>query len=196
VKAPRGGMPEFLLQYPFFFSLAGAAIAGASAFLLRRAALTLGPWLWPPSWAASAGSTAGFLWSFAWAWNLESNPVSGPQLLLVVIGWAAVLAGLGLGLWGLSALGLRALLPRPADRLETRSPYQRLRRPMALGAMLAGLGATLIVATPAAWLCYLTWLLLASVLLELEEWELRGRIPAARKYLARTPRYLPRGQSK
>jgi hypothetical protein len=184
-------MPEFLLYYPFFVSLAAAAIAGASAFLLRRAALTLGRWLWWLSWAASAGSTAGFAWSFTWAWGLESNPVSGLQVLLVVIGWAAVLGGVTLGLWGLSALGLRALLPQFGDRLETRPPYRHLRRPMALGAILAGLGATLIVETPAAWLCYLTWLALASLLQELEEWELRGRVPAAREYHSRTPRYLP-----
>jgi protein-S-isoprenylcysteine O-methyltransferase Ste14 len=99
-----------------------------------------------------------------------------------------------LGLWGLSALGLRALLPQFGDRLETRPPYRHLRRPMALGAILAGLGATLIVETPAAWLCYLTWLVLASLLQELEEWELRGRVPAARAYQERTPRYLPRRQ--
>ena len=187
-------MPEFLLYYPFFVSLAAAAIAGASAFLLRRAALTLGRWLWWLSWAASAGSTAGFAWSFTWAWGLESNPVSGLQVLLVVIGWAAVLGGVAMGLWGLSALGLRGLLPQPADRLETRPPYQHLRRPMALGAILAGLGASLIVETPASWLCYLTWLGLASLLQELEEWELRGRVPAARAYHSRTPRYLPRRQ--
>jgi hypothetical protein len=185
-------MPEFLLYYPFLVSLAAAAIAGACAFLLRRAALTLGRWLWWLSWAASAGSTAGFAWSFTWAWGLEANPVSGPQVLLVVIGWAAVLAGVALGLWGLSALGLRALLPQYGDRLETRPPYRHLRRPVALGAIVAGLGATLIVETPAAWLCYLTWLVLASLLQELEEWELRGRVPAAREYQARTPRYLPR----
>ena len=185
-------MPEFLLYYPFLVSLAAAAIAGACASLLRRAALTLGRWLWWFSWAASAGSTAGFVWSFTWAWGLESNPVSGSQVVLVVIGWGAALAGVALGLWGLSALGLRALLPQPSDRLETRPPYRHLRRPMTLGAIVAGMGATLIVDTPAAWLCYLTWLALASLLQELEEWELRGRIPAAREYQSRTPRYLPR----
>jgi protein-S-isoprenylcysteine O-methyltransferase Ste14 len=185
-------MPEFLQYYPFFFSLTAAAIAGASAFMLRRAAHTLGRWPWRISWIASAGSSGGFAWSFFWAWDLEKNPVSGPQILLVVLGWTAVLGGIALALWGLSALGMRAVLPRITDRLETGPPYDRLRRPMALGGIVAGLGATLIVETPAAWLCYLAWVFLASLLLELEEWELRGRIPAARDYHARTPRYFPR----
>jgi protein-S-isoprenylcysteine O-methyltransferase Ste14 len=189
-------MPEFLLYYPFFFSLLGAAIAGASAFLIRRAALTLGGRLWWVSWAAAAGSSAGFAWSFSWAWGLESKGVSGSQVLLVVLGWAAVLAGIAVGLWGLSALGMRALLPRPTDRLETGPPYRYLRRPMALGGALAGLGASLIVETPSAWLCFLTWLILANLLQELEDWELRGRIPAARDYQARTPRYLARRRNR
>lgn len=185
-------MPEFLLRYPFFFSLAAAAIAGASAFLLRRAALVLGAWPWRISWAASAGSSAGFAWSFHWAWDLETSPVQGAQILLVVVGWVTVLGGIALALWGLSALGPRALIPQLADRLETRPPYLYLRRPMALGGILAGLGASLIVATPAAWICFLTWLVLVNLLQELEEWELRGRIPAAGDYHARTWRYLPR----
>jgi protein-S-isoprenylcysteine O-methyltransferase Ste14 len=63
---------------------------------------------------------------------------------------------------------------------------------MTLGGMLAGLGASLIVATPAAWVCFLIWLVLVSLLQELEDWELRGRIPAARDYHARTRRYIPR----
>lgn len=185
-------MPVFLQNFPFLFSLGAAAIAGGSAVLLRRAGLVLGRWPWRLSWAASAGSTAAYAWSFSWAWQLETNPVGGAQVIFVVVGWLAVLAGSALGLWGLSTLGWRAVLPRPEDRLEIHPPYAHLRRPMALGAMLAGLGATFIVSTLSAWLCYLVWLALASLLLELEEWELRGRIPAARDYFVHTPRYLPR----
>jgi protein-S-isoprenylcysteine O-methyltransferase Ste14 len=185
-------MPDFLLRYPFFFSLAAATIAGTSAFLLRRAALVLGRWPWWISWAASAGSSAGFAWSFHWAWGLETRTVQGSQILLAVAGWTAVLGGIALALWGLSALGLRALLPQPGDRLETRPPYLYLRRPMTLAGILAGLGASLIVATQAAWMCFLAWLVLVNLLQELEDWELRGRIPAARDYHARTRRYLPR----
>ena len=185
-------MLEILLRYPFFFSLIAATIASACAFLLRRAALAFGRWPWQISWAASAGSSAAFAWSFHWAWGLETSTVAGSKVLLVVVGWAAVLAGVALALWGLSALGVRALLPQATDRLETRPPYLYLRRPMALGGILIALGASLIVGTSAAWTCFLAWLVLANLLQELEDWELRGRIPAARDYHARTRRYLPR----
>jgi protein-S-isoprenylcysteine O-methyltransferase Ste14 len=90
-----------------------------------------------------------------------------------------------------AALGRRAILPLPSDRLETRRIYGIIRRPMGLGWMIAGLGATLQAGGTAAWVCYAIWSVLVNVFFELEEWELRTRIPAARQYLKQTPRYLP-----
>ena len=180
-------------SYPFLLPLVGGLIVGAGAYSLRRASLILSEKLWPASWLLAGLSTGSFLWSFSWAWGLESSPEGSSRLIVHILGWVSLLAGLSLAMWGLSALGLRAILPRPKDRIETRPPYNYLRRPMALGFILAALGATLVVGTRSAWLCFLVWLAFSQILLELEEWELRSRIPAARGYHERTPRYLPKG---
>ena len=180
-------------DYPFVLPLLGGFIVGAGAYSLRWASLILCEKIWPVSWLLAGLATGSFLWSFSWAWGLEQSPQSPSRLFLVVLGWVGLVGGVSLVLWGLSALGMRAILPRPKDRIETQSPYSSLRRPMALGFSLALVGATAIVGTRPAWVCFLGWLVLSQILLELEEWELRSRIPAAKGYQDRTPRYLPKG---
>lgn len=181
-----------LTEMPFLLSLFAAFVVGISTVLLRRAAQVYGPSTWRLSWPLSACASAGYLWSFSWAWGWGGSTSRPGNPLLTVLGWLTLLAGIGIGLWGLSALGSRALLPRLSDRLETRPPYRYLRRPMDLGAILALLGVTAIVDTSSAWVCFWTWLALANFSFELEEWELRARIPAARDYMRKTPRYIPR----
>jgi protein-S-isoprenylcysteine O-methyltransferase Ste14 len=183
---------QLLSEYPFLLPLLGGFIVGAGAFSLRRASLVLSVKIWPVSWLLAALSSGSFLWSFNWAWGLEESPEGGSRQLLVIIGWICLVGGFTVVLWGLSALGMRAILPRPKDRIETRPPYAYLRRPIALGFIIAALGTSLIVGTPQAWVCFGVWLVLSQILLEIEEWELRNRIPAAIGYHARTPRYIPR----
>jgi protein-S-isoprenylcysteine O-methyltransferase Ste14 len=161
---------------------------------VKRAAPVLSSNLWPLSWILSLLSSLGFLWSFLWAWGFGTTFDWTWQPLLLVLGWILLLAGLGLYLWALSAMGMRAILPQPGDRLERRPPYHRIRRPMGLSFFVGLLGASLIANSVQAWVCLALWTFYASVLLELEEWELAGRIPAAREYFQSTPRYLPRSR--
>lgn len=188
--ADRAG---FLLEYPFLLALAGGFIVGISAVLLRRASAALGRFFWYLSWLFSLLSTFSYLWAFYWAWS--SNPAelaeTTPKPLSIGLGWALLGVGLILVAMALAALGRRAILPLPADRLETRRIYGIIRRPMGLGWMIAGLGATLQSVGTAPWVCYAIWLVLVQVSFALEEWELRARIPAAEDYLKHTPRYLP-----
>ena len=88
-----------------------------------------------------------------------------------------------LTLRALSVRGLRDLYTWPAAKLENRSPYRQVRRPIGLGLMVVALGATLVVDTLPAWVCFFVWLVLTHIQLEVEEWEMRHRLPGARDYL-------------
>jgi protein-S-isoprenylcysteine O-methyltransferase Ste14 len=181
-----------LEDFPFTLPCTGAFLVGAGSVFVRKSAPVLSLKLWPLSWLLSLLSSLGFLWSFVWAWGIGAGSDWVWQPLLMVLGWILLLAGLGLFLWALSAIGMRAIVPRPTDRLERRPPFHRIRRPMGLSFIAATLGATLIVNSIQAWTCFVLWGLLVSVLLELEEWELASRIPAAGEYFRSTPRYIPR----
>jgi hypothetical protein len=182
---------RLLLDYPFLLALIGGFIVGASAVLLRRASAVLGRIFWYLSWLFSLLSTLSYLWAFYWAWISIDSAEHSINMLLVALGWILLGIGLAIVILGLVALGRRAYLPFPSDRLETRRIYAYIRRPMGLGWMIVGLGATLQVGGVAPWVCYAVWLVLAHISFELEEWELRARIPAAGEYLRQTPRYLP-----
>lgn len=184
--------PQSLLEYPFLLTLAGGALAGSSAYMLRRAAPALTLALWPWTWLLSAMGTFSVGMSFLWAWSWEQAEFRSWRPLTTFFGIVILLAGLALFLWGLSALKGAALFPRITDPVIREGPYAHLTRPMAVGGMLLGLGFSLIVSTKAGWLCYGAWLLISQMLLELEEWELRSRNKDAWKYLQGTPRYLPR----
>jgi hypothetical protein len=177
-------MAVILEEFPFALPCTGAFLVGVGSVFVRRAAPVISTNLWPLNWLLSLLSSLGFLWSFIWAWGLGTSSDWIWQPLLIVVGWVFLLAGLGLYLWALSAMGMRAMLPRMGDRQERRPPYHRIRRPMGLSYYVALLGATLIANSIQAWTCLALWGVYASVLLELEEWELAGRIPAAREYRA------------
>jgi protein-S-isoprenylcysteine O-methyltransferase Ste14 len=63
---------------------------------------------------------------------------------------------------------------------------------MTLGAGLALLGATLLTGTIPAWACLLAVVPVALVLQEIDERELRARLPWLAEQHRRIPRFLPR----
>jgi hypothetical protein len=181
-----------IIEYPFLLALAAALLAEGSAILLRRVAAVFGRWLWALAALLSVLSLAGIVWSFAWA-------VQERHLIDASVGWprgalggVALLTGLGLAGWSLTVIGRRALYAWPNDRLETRPPYRYIRRPIGLGMTLIAIGAALIVDARPIRVWFVVWWISAQLLFELEEWEIRIRIPAARVYFQRTPRYLPK----
>lgn len=185
-----------ILQFPFLLSLLAGVLAGVSAVLLRRATLVLGSGLRWLAWLLTACSVAAAALSFVWAWSLYKPPAGSGNPLLTALGGLLGLAGVVLALRALSVRGLRDLYTWPAAKLENRSPYRQVRRPIGLGLMMVALGATLVVDTLPAWVCFFVWLILTHIQLEVEEWEMRLRLPGARDYLKRTPRYVPRFRHK
>lgn len=179
-----------LLTDPYVLPLLAASLASLSATLLRRAASILGGWLWGLAGAVSVGAAGATVWAFLWAWGLAAP--SSPSLAAGIVGWLVAIAGLALTFWGVATLGRRTFVAGPRTRLESRPPYRYLRRPQALGWTLIGLGASLVLGTSPAWACLIVWLILDLAVVELEEWELRQRLPAAGEYFARTGRYCPR----
>ena len=206
-------MAEFILTFPFLITLLAATIAGASATLLRRAAVLLSPSLLWLARLMLAASAAAFVWSFLWAWGWEvinrpagivtSAATYGPNafasgratavpLAETIVGWLLVLVGAGLAGWAISTR-LRAWRYRwaPMKRL-TRSPFRQIRRPEPLSLLIAALGATLVVGTGSAWICFLAGVIGYSALLELADWETRLHRPELAGYMRGTPRYLHR----
>jgi hypothetical protein len=188
-------MPDpglFLLYYPFTLTLAAGELAGASAILLRRASAAYGQWLASLAILLDAAAALAFGWSFYWAWTIVPPSENAGFPILAALGWFLVLGGGALTMRALSVRGMGALRSWPAARLENRAPYRHIRRPIAVGAFLVLLGATLIVDTVPAYSCLIATALLVHGLLELGDWELRLRLPESRDYIRRTPRYFPR----
>lgn len=185
-------LATFLLQFPFVLTLAAGMLAGVSAALLRRTSAVLGSGLRWLGRILSLASVPMAICSFLWSWSMYKPPAGSADPLRMALGWLLALGGTALTLRALSVRGLGELDAWPAARLENRTPYRQVRRPIGLGLILLALGATLVVATVPAWVCFLLWLVLILFQLEVEEWELHQRLPAARDYLKRTPRYLPR----
>lgn len=190
------GFGTLILRFPFVLTLLAGVLAGMSGALLRRAASALGSGLRWPARLLQAGSAAAAVSSFAWSWSVYKPPAGSGNPLLAVVGGIVVLAGAALTFRALWVRGLRELYTWPAAKLENRLPYRQVRRPIGAGLMAVALGATLIVNTSPAWVCFLVWLILTHFQLEVEEWEMRHRLPGARDYLKRTPRYLPRLRQK
>ncbi len=183
-------MAATLSTYPFFLALLAAFLAEVSATLIRRVAATFGNWLY---WLAGVLSTiaAGCLiWSYLWAISLAETNHSA-HMLLTVLGSAIVLIGGSVLVWSLITLGAQTLLAAPRSRLIKHGPYQHLRRPMGVGVGLLGIGAAMALNASTLWVWSAAWFLLSLPHFELEEWELRTRLPLAESYLERTPRYLP-----
>jgi protein-S-isoprenylcysteine O-methyltransferase Ste14 len=108
------------------------------------------------------------------------------------VGFAAIMLGVGLMLWSAFTLGRQTFFGRASDEIVGRGPYHALRRPMGVGMYLVGVGAALISGKDAVWVWLGVYFVLSLLLFELEEWELRQRIPEAADYLGETPRFIPR----
>lgn len=185
-------MPFDFSNSPFLVPLLAAVTARLMAIFIRRAATILNIRLW---WLANvfALAAAGFLGlSFYWAMVLGPQRIPGETGALMLIGQAMIIAGVLVTLIGLMELGTGAFLVTPHSSLVSKGLYARMRRPMDAGVLVIGVGAALVQGSPGAWLWSLLWVPLSLALSELEEWELRNRIPAAKAYFERTPRYLPR----
>lgn len=183
-------MIDLLSRYPFLFALAGAMVIELSAILLRCVAHIMGGWLWLPSGILSIVSWTTLTWSFLWANRAPVSPIESGAGLTNFIGAVLVVIG-GIGfLRALLTLGRASFFPWPGTRLVKRPPYQAQRRPMILSVAAISIGVALLNARLEGWIWFCVWFLLVQPLAELEEWEMGTRLPDARKYLERTPRYV------
>jgi len=185
-------MIEFISSYPFVLALLAAALAEFSAILVRRTAPMIGKWLWGLAGILSALSAAGLVWSFIWAVSVQPAQLQPPAVVFQVIGMLILVPGGILLIWSLISLARQTLYTWPGARLVTKSPYDYLRRPMGAGIGLIALGPALLTNNQSSWVWLLAWAILSPLLFELEEWELKMRLPGAEDYFNRTPRYLPR----
>jgi protein-S-isoprenylcysteine O-methyltransferase Ste14 len=178
-------------DYPFLLALLAASLAGVSAILLRRARRVFGQWL---GWLAGLSSILAiltFAWSFGWAWIVERPVEQGMHPLTKIAALLLILMGTSLAGWAAMMHARRTIRSWNIRKLRNQLPYNKIRRPIELGAMLVVLGITLLIGTKAAWICYLISLVAIQVLLELNDWEIRVRDPVAAEYQRGTPRYLP-----
>lgn len=181
-----------LINNPFLIPLIMAFIGQSSAYLMRLTAPNFGDWLHRLADALSLLSSLALLWSLAWSLMTQAVRLDVVSPLATLLGFAAILAGAGLTLWSAFTLGGRTFIGRPSDEIVDRGPYKSLRRPMGVGMYLVGLGAALISGKDAVWVWLGVFFVLSLLLFELEEWEMRQRIPEASSYLSQTPRFIPR----
>lgn len=185
-------MINAIVEYPFLLALAAALFAEGSAILLRRVAPGFGRWMWALAALLSVLSLVGVVWSFAWAIQERPEMSDSVGWLRATLGSIVLLTGLVLTVWALTVIRRRAFYAWPNDRLETRPPYHYIRRPIGLGMTLISGGTALIIDAPSVWVWFVVWWILTQFLFELEEWEIKIRIPSAQVYFERTPRYLPK----
>jgi hypothetical protein len=183
-------MIDILSNYPFLLALVGAMVIELSAILARRAAQTLGGWLWYLAGVLSSLGAGTLIWSFIWANTPETIAAPRGGVFNLVIGPLLVLSGVVWVIRPLLTLGRQAFFPWPPTRLAVESPYRSRRRPMVLGMIMLAVGLPLTTTQVHGWIWFGVWFLLAQPLLEVEEWELRARLPGAAAYLDRTPRYF------
>jgi protein-S-isoprenylcysteine O-methyltransferase Ste14 len=181
----------WLADAPFLLALFAAALAEMSSSALRRASSALGRWAWTAANGMAGLSGLGLIWSWIWAVSQARMSLPARRSGWWIVGSLAMMAGAVLILLAVRALGRRTLFPKRSSRLETKPPYRYLRRPMGLGLTLVGLGAAIASGGEALWIWLVDWFLLWQPLFELEEWELKARLPSAQAYLAKTPRYIP-----
>ncbi len=185
-------MIEFISSYPFVLALLAAALAEFSAILVRRTAPMVGKWLWGLAGILSALSAAGLVLSFIWMVSMQPSQLQPPAVVFQAIGMLIIVPGGILLIWSVISLARQTFYAWPGARLVTKSPYDYLRRPMGAGIGLIALGLALLTSSQASWVWLLAWAILSPLLFELEEWELKMRLPGAADYFSRTPRYLPR----
>ncbi len=185
-------MVEVISSYPFVLAFLAAALAEFSATLIRRTAPMMGKWLWGLAGILSTLSAAGLVWSFIWMVSMQSPQLQSPAVVFQAIGMLIMVPGGFLLIWSGMSLARQTFYAWPGARLVTKSPYDYLRRPMGVGIGLIALGLALLTNSQASWVWLLAWVILSPLLIELEEWELKMRLPGAEDYFSRTPRYLPR----
>ena len=79
--------------------------------------------------------------------------------------------------------------------MEDKGIYSRIRHPRYIGSFLALIGACVLAATPSMWIVAGIWTILTSIVIAMEEIELRGRFGKSYKeYCSRVPRFIPRLQ--
>lgn len=176
----------------FLIPLIMAFIGQASAFLMRLTAPTFGQWLYRLADILAVLSGLALLWSLAWSLMAQAVRLDVVTPLATLLGFAAVVLGVGLTLWSAFTLGGKTFLGGSEDEIVERGPYRSLRRPMGMGVYLMGVGAALVSGKDSVWVWLAVFFVVSLLLFELEEWELRQRIPDASDYLARTPRFIPR----
>jgi protein-S-isoprenylcysteine O-methyltransferase Ste14 len=176
----------------FLIPLIMAFIGQTSVYLMRLTAPNFGRWLYRLADILSLLSALSLMWSLVWALMSQAVRLDVISPLETLLGFAGVLLGAGLTLWSVFTLGGKSFFGGPADEIVDRGPYGSLRRPMGVGIYLVGVGAALISGKEAVWIWLGAFFVLSLLLFELEEWELRQRIPEAADYLTRTPRFIPR----
>ncbi|MCK5633508.1 MAG: hypothetical protein KAI06_00385 [Anaerolineales bacterium] len=185
-------MVEFISSYPFVLALLAAAMAEFTATLVRRSAPTIGKWLWKLAGILSVLSATGLVWSFIWAVSVQTTQQPPPPVVFQAVGMLIVVPGGALLIWSVISLARQTIYAWPGARLITESPYDYLRRPMGVGIGSIALGLAFLTNGQASWVWLLAWAIISPLLFELEEWELKMRLPGVEDYFSRTPRYLPR----
>lgn len=176
----------------FLIPLIMAFIGQTSVYLMRLTAPNFGHWLYRLADVLAVLSGAALLWSLVWSLMSQAVRLDVISPLATLLGFAAVMLGVGLMLWSGFTLGSQTFIGRTSDEIVNRGPYSSLRRPMGVGLYLVGIGAALVSGKDAVWVWLGVYFVLSLLLFELEEWELRKRVPDAADYLAKTPRFIPR----
>jgi protein-S-isoprenylcysteine O-methyltransferase Ste14 len=176
----------------FLIPLFMAFVGQASAYLMRLTAPNFGRWLYPLADILALLSGLALLWSLVWSLMAQAVRLDVVSPLATLLGFAAVVIGAGLTLWSAFTLGGRTFLGGDEDEIVERGPYHSIRRPMGVGMYLIGVGVALVSGKDSTWIWLAVFFILSMLLFELEEHELRQRIPEASDYLDRTPRFFPR----
>ncbi len=183
-------MTVVIVRYPFLLALLAALLIELSAILIRRAAQTLGGWLWILAGILSSIGAVTLIWSFIWANGSDGQSAIPTVVFNNVLGPVLCLIGIVGILRPLLQLGRQAWFPWTPTRLITRETYRLRRRPMTVGMALLAVGVPLTMNQLQGWIWFAVWFVLVQPLLELEEWEMRGRFPEAAAYFESTPRYF------
>ncbi len=128
------------------------------------------------------------------------------MLLLLIWPWTAptvhlaaavgLLAGIGVGLWALSAnrpgnFNLRPAVKKGAQFI-TSGPYAHVRHPMYTALLLFGAGLVLLYMDWIKALCWICLLVVLNAKARIEENAMALRFPGYRDYAAMTGKFLPR----
>jgi hypothetical protein len=181
------------LNFGYLMAILAGLAAGLSGSLLRIAALVLGDWLDVAGRVCLACAAASFAWGYQWSFGagIQAGGARGAG----AGEWVAGVFLIGLGSWlmvrGLFARGLSSAWTWPGVGAVGRTPYNRIRRPISLGAVLAAAGLNLTAGASAPWIAWGAWTACALVILELTDVADRRRWPAALRYQRSVGRFLP-----